>query len=80
MSKDGRNGKRVYIVTEHPIELPGTVKVTSSPPVPIERLVRATSQSQAISHVVRGRFEAMVASTDDVIRLRDVPVQDAGSE
>lgn len=61
--------RRVYVVTE---ALPNEATLA-------EHLVRAGSQAQAIAHIVRRRFEAQAASTDDVLRLRDVEVQDAGA-
>lgn len=47
-----------------------------------ESLVTAASQAQAISHVVKGRFAAEVASPKDVARLvgAGVAVVEAGAE
>ncbi len=61
--------KRVYVVEE------GYAEGTK-----ISFLVRAGSPAQAVHHIVRGRFTAKAASTEDVLRLHDVEVQDAGSE
>lgn len=49
---------------------------------PVERLVQANSQSQAISHVVKGRFSAEAAKATDVARLMTagVLVQEAGAD
>jgi len=58
---------RIYIVTE---TIPGN-------PLPEERLVRATSQAQAIRHVVGQRFDARVASQDDMLALRHLDPMDA---
>ncbi len=66
--------KRVYMVTET------LSKEGAASPVQIAFLVRAGSPSQAVHHIVRGRFTAKVARTEDVLRLRDVEVQDAGAE
>jgi hypothetical protein len=46
---------RIYIVTD---------KVVGS-----EQLVRAASQAQAVSRVVRSQFEAEFASQDDIVRM-----------
>ena len=45
-------------------------------------LVRASSQAQAIGHVVRNRYSATVATQDQCIDLRDagVKVETAGEE
>lgn len=63
--------KRIYVVTEH-----GEAGIIS------EKLVKAASQAQAISHVVKGRFAATIPTTDEALRLATagVTVQDAGSE
>ncbi len=66
--------KRVYVVTEETRDKSNPIRDD------IHHLVRAGSQAQAIAHIVRGRFTAEAASTEDVLRLRDVEVQDAGSE
>lgn len=66
--------KRVYVVTER------TADQTDPTGKDRHFLVRAGSQAQAVSYIVRGRFTAEAASTDDVLRLRDVEVQDAGSD
>lgn len=44
-----------------------------------ERLVRASSQAQAIRHVVDPRFTASVPSPDELVRLTlaDVKIEDA---
>lgn len=48
----------------------------------VEKLVRAGSQAQAVSHVVKARFSAEAAKSDDVARLMaaGVTVQEAGAE
>ncbi|MEO0002610.1 MAG: hypothetical protein RLZZ22_302, partial [Pseudomonadota bacterium] len=43
---------RIYLVTDHDTQA--------------KRLIRAVSQAQAIRHAVQGRFEATVASQDDL--------------
>lgn len=62
--------KRIYVVTE------GTSDGTKQG----EFMVKASSQAQAVAHVVKGRFSAEVASTDDVVRLMGAgaTVQDTG--
>jgi hypothetical protein len=46
---------RIYLVTDHDTQA--------------KRLIRAVSQAQAIRHAVQGRFEATVASQDDLLLL-----------
>lgn len=46
---------RIYLVTDHDTQA--------------KRLIRAVSQAQAIRHAVQGRFEATVASQDDMLLL-----------
>jgi hypothetical protein len=44
------------------------------------RLVRAHTPAQAVRHAARRRFDCAVASVDDVIALRETPVETAGAE
>ena len=60
---------RVYVVVEYLLENDAT-----------KHLVRAKSQAQAISHLAKGKYEAFAATVADVLELKDVPVQEAGSE
>lgn len=62
---------RIYVVTE----VGGDGK-------PREFLVLATSQAQAIRHVVKGRFTAELCSAAEAIRLATagVTVSEAGAE
>ena len=53
-----------------------TVTSTNSPSV---RLVRASSQAQAINHCVKNDYKATVASQDDLISNRDKDVEVAGN-
>lgn len=46
---------RIYLVTDHNTQA--------------KRLIRAVSQAQAIRHAVQDRFEATVASQDDLLGL-----------
>ena len=46
---------RIYLVTDRETQA--------------KRLIRAGSQAQAIRHAVQGRFEATVASQDDLLGL-----------
>ena len=47
-----------------------------------DRLVRATSRAQAISHVARSVFNSRVATQDDLVDAMQagVKVEDAGAE
>ena len=64
------NKRRIYVVKE---TVPDGEK---------NYLVRAASQAQAVTHIVRGRFDAQVATTDEALALTaaGVPVVDAGAE
>ncbi len=66
--------RRVYLVIE-------STPPDKSDPLggKITHLVEAGSQAQAIAHIVRGRFKARAADVADVLRLRDLPVQQAGA-
>jgi hypothetical protein len=63
---------RIYVVTH---------KVDGSPANDTQHLVRASSQSQAIRHVVAEKFDAYVASQDALVHLlgKGVKVEDAAS-
>jgi hypothetical protein len=58
---------RIYLVTDRDTQA--------------QRLIRATSQAQAIRHAVSGRFEAEVASQDHIVlrMLAGDPVETAGT-
>lgn len=73
----GKAVKRVYVVQENDVTKSENGETVTHAAV---FLVRAGSQAQAIAHIVRGRFSAEAASTEDVLRLREVEVQDAGAE
>lgn len=62
--------KRIYVVTE------------TDGKAQTEFLVAASSQAQAVGHVVRGRFSASPANGGTVARLMKagVVVQEAGDE
>lgn len=65
---------RIYVVVE---ESEG-----KSEPVTKPRLVRASSQAQAVGHVVRSRYSAKVAKQDDLETLlgEGVKVETASAE
>ena len=67
-----KNAKRMYLVTEYD----HAAKLFR------EYLVNALSQSQAVRHAAKGRFEAEVCNSTDAVRLGagGVKVQDAGEE
>lgn len=69
MANETKSAKRIYVVSE---EVAGNVVN--------EWLVKATSQAQAIAHVVKGRFTAEAANVEAIIRLKDKDVQEAGQE